>query len=98
MRRSNLEVLDWVMGRTPLAPAMSFFRTASVPTPRAQTSPTPVTTTRRLNYDSPCKYSGEGGLLLSLGELVVVWNRFFHWADFLVGFIGTFDSKSFPTD
>src|SRR5260370_42654051 len=95
IRQWNLEGWNCVMGPTPLAPAMSFFHTASVPIPRAQTSPTPVTTTRRLNYDSPCKYSGEGGLLLSLGVLVDVCDRIFHCGDFLGVLVGNFDSKSF---
>src|SRR5260370_18213331 len=97
MRESDLEAWNWVVGRTPLAPAMSFFHTASVPIPRAQTSPTPVTTTRRLNYDSPCKYSGEGGLLLSLGVLVDVCDRIFHCGDFLCVLVADFASKTFLT-
>src|SRR5260370_25061524 len=36
------------IGPTPLTPATRFFQLSSVPIPSAQTSPTPVTTTRRV--------------------------------------------------
>ena len=35
----------------PLFPARRFFQTSSVPIPRPQTNPTPVTTTRRLTAE-----------------------------------------------
>src|SRR6267154_3792209 len=41
-------VSNCVIGPTPLTPATRFFQLSSVPIPSAQTSPTPVTTTRRV--------------------------------------------------
>ena len=48
MVQSNAVASKCVIVRTPLFPARRFFQTSSVPIPRPQTSPTPVTTTRRL--------------------------------------------------
>src|SRR5260370_24859209 len=46
--QSNAAASKCVIGPTPLTPAMRFFQLSSVPIPSAQTSPTPVTTTRRV--------------------------------------------------
>src|SRR5215467_4315630 len=44
--QSKLVVSKCVIGAMPLTPATRFFQLSSVPMPSAQTSPTPVTTTR----------------------------------------------------
>src|SRR6266436_7226402 len=49
MRQSKPVVSKLVMQATPLTPARRFFQLSSVPMPSAQTSPTPVTTTRPVN-------------------------------------------------
>src|SRR5712675_2799995 len=46
--QSNAAASKCVIGPTPLTPATRFFQLSSVPIPSAQTSPTPVTTTRRV--------------------------------------------------
>src|SRR6267154_1983017 len=46
--QSKCVVSKCVIGPTPLTPATRFFQLSSVPLPSAQTSPTPVTTTRRV--------------------------------------------------
>src|SRR5713101_3360750 len=51
MVQSNPVGSNWVMARMPLFPARRFFQTSSVPIPRPQTNPTPVTTTRRLTAE-----------------------------------------------
>src|SRR5215472_3027932 len=48
-RQSNPVASKWVMGAMPPLPARRLLQTSSVPIPQAQTRPTPVTTTRRLN-------------------------------------------------
>src|SRR5436309_951989 len=46
--QSNAAGSKCVIGPMPLTPATRFFQLSSVPMPSAQTSPTPVTTTRRV--------------------------------------------------
>ena len=53
MRQSNAVASKWVIVAMPLRPASRFAQVSSVPNPQAQTSPTPVTTTRRFTYGSP---------------------------------------------
>src|SRR6266704_5330710 len=48
MRQSKQVGSNSVIAATPLCPARRFFQLSSVPIPSAQTSPTPVTTTRRV--------------------------------------------------
>src|SRR5215472_16350532 len=48
MVQSNPVVSKCVIGPIPLHPATRFLQLSSVPMPSAQTSPTPVTTTRRV--------------------------------------------------
>src|SRR5713101_9586711 len=47
--QSNPVASNCVIVPTPLTPATRFFQLSSVPMPSAQTNPTPVTTTRRVN-------------------------------------------------
>ena len=84
----------WVMERTPLFPARRFFQTSSVPIPRPQTSPTPVTTTRRLTLINsllvilrrPANY------FLAVRACDVV-DGVLHGGDLFGVFVGNFDAK-----
>src|SRR6266852_5662834 len=75
MRQSKPVVSKLVIVDTPLTPARRFFQLSSVPMPSAQTSPTPVTTTRRVN----CSYSRMRwycpAALLPFGVLVDILDR-----------------------
>ena len=53
MVQSKPVVSKSVMVPMPLWPATRFFQHSSVPIPSAQTSPTPVTTTRRVKDSAP---------------------------------------------
>src|SRR5262249_21611044 len=94
-RQSNPVASKWVMGAMPPLPARRLLQTSSVPIPQAQTRPTPVTTTRRLNVGSPRWTSAAGGLLLRLGVFLDVRDGVFHRGDLFGVFVGNLNAKRF---
>src|SRR5580658_6195008 len=77
------------MRETPLRPATRFFQLSSVPIPRAQTNPTPVTTTRRVNALAPsCRELPAD--LLALRVFVDVLDGILHSGHFLGVFVRHF--------
>src|SRR5579864_1468664 len=84
------------MGPMPLRPASRFFQASSVPIPQAQTSPTPVTTTRRFNAEfSPRGTLRSGELLFPLGVLVDIRDGVLHRGDLFRILVGYFDPERF---
>src|ERR1700682_897739 len=92
--QSNPVVSNWVMVPTPLCPATRFFQLSSVPMPSAQTNPTPVTTTRRVN-SSMLPDEVVKPWLLSLGVFVDVFDCVLHCAHLLCILVGHFNPERF---
>src|SRR4051812_17191534 len=89
MRDGYSDASKRVMGPMPLRPSIKAVQLASVPTPSGDTSPTPVTATRRRSLDLKIgircggwRCRGGGAVLVSDVVLDVV-DRFFHVADLL---------------
>src|SRR6202162_5431579 len=81
------------MAPTPLWPARTFSQTWSVPMPRAQTNPTPVTTTRRLNVEiSPGGI--QRGLFLGLSVFIDIGDGILDGGDFLGVLVRNLDAKT----
>src|ERR1700680_3064594 len=81
------------MGPTPLWPARTFSHTWSVPMPKAQTNPTPVTTTRLLNVEiSPGGI--QRGLLLGLSVFIDIGDGVLDGGDFLGVLVRNLDAKT----
>src|SRR5438270_4161686 len=93
MRQSNPVVSKLVMHATPLTPARRFFQLSSVPMPSAQTSPTPVTTTRRVNYSCSRMRWYCPAVLLPFGVFVDIVNRIFYGRHLLGVLVRHFDAK-----
>src|SRR5438270_12292110 len=93
MRQSNPVVSKLVMQETPLTPARRFFQLSSVPMPSAQTSPTPVTTTRRVNDSGSRMRWYCPAVLLPFGVLIDILDRIFDGRHFLGVLVGHFDAK-----
>src|SRR6266404_6339462 len=93
MRQSKPVVSKLVIVATPLTPARRFFQLSSVPMPSAQTSPTPVTTTRRVN----CSYSRMRwyypAALLPFGVLIDILDRILDGRHLLGVFVRHFYAK-----
>src|SRR5258708_17945053 len=88
-------VSNCVMGPMPLCPARRFFQLSSVPMPSAQTSPTPVTTTRRANDScSPMRWSCPAALL-PFGVFVDIFDSVFDGGHLLGVLVGHFDAEGF---
>src|SRR6185437_2511359 len=86
--QSNPVASNCVMGAIPLFPATRFFHTSSVPIPQAQTSPTPVTTTRRFKGEFFSSRKPGSELLLRLGVLIDVSDSVLHRGDLFRVLIG----------
>src|ERR1700738_938017 len=90
MRQSKL-----VMVATPLTPARRFFQLSSVPMPSAQTSPTPVTTTRRVKDScSPIRWYYPA-VLLPFGVFVDILDRVLYGRHLLGVLVRHFNAKRF---
>src|SRR5229473_1448775 len=76
----------------PVCPATRPFQTSSVPMPSAQTSPTPVTTTRRFKF-AILLLDSAAGLFLCLGVFLDVLVGVLDRGDLLGVFIGNLDAK-----
>src|SRR6266852_9358517 len=95
MRQSNPVASKLVMVSTPLTPARRFFQHSSVPMPSAQTNPTPVTTTRRVNDScSPMRWSCPAALL-PFGVFVDIFDSVFDGGHLLGVFVRHFDAEGF---
>src|SRR5579864_3885566 len=95
MRQSKPVASKLVMVVMPLTPATRFFQLSSVPMPSAQTSPTPVTTTRRVNdSSSPMRWSCPAALL-PFGVFVDIVDGVFDGGHLLGVFVGHFDAEGF---
>src|SRR6202035_2434797 len=95
MRQSKPVVSKLVMQATPLTPARRFFQLSSVPVPSAQTSPTPVTTTRRVKDScSPIRWYYPAALL-PFGVFIYIFDRVFYGRHLLGVLVGHFDAKRF---
>src|SRR6266852_8495783 len=95
IRQSKPVVSKLVMVATPLTPARRFFQLSSVPMPSAQTSPTPVTTTRRVNDScSPMRWSCPAALL-PFGVFVDIFDSVFDGGHLLGVFVRHFDAEGF---
>src|ERR1700751_5299466 len=93
MRQSKPVVSKLVMHAIPLTPATRFFQLSSVPMPSAQTSPTPVTTTRRVKDScSPFEWYFPA-VLLPFGVFVDIVDRILHGRHLLGVFVRNFDAK-----
>src|SRR5213078_260711 len=79
-------VSNWVIRPMPLFPARRFRQLSSVPIPSAQTSPTPVTTTRRVNVPFPVAVIVSW--LLTFGVFVDIFDGVFHRGHFLGVLVG----------
>src|ERR1700719_3274663 len=75
MRQSKPVASKLVMVATPLTPARRFFQLSSVPMPSAQTNPTPVTTTRRVNSSCSRMRWYYPAALLPFGVLIDIIDR-----------------------
>src|SRR6516225_12038298 len=89
--QSNPVVSKCVMRSTPLFPATRFSQLSSVPMPSAQTNPTPVTTTRRVNSLAPS--CDDSCALFALRVFLDVLDRVLHCGHFLGVFIRHFDPE-----
>src|SRR5258708_35904892 len=78
MRQSNPVASKLVMVSTPLTPARRFFQLSSVPMPSAQTNPTPVTTTRRVNDSCSRMRWYYPAALLPFGVFIDIVDRVLH--------------------
>src|SRR5580698_7487335 len=94
IRQSKAVASKCVMGPMPLLPASRLLQTSSVPIPHPQTSPTPVTTTRRFK-GTPDRIVKPVNELLRLCVLVDVIDCIFYGGDFFGVFIGDFDPEVF---
>src|ERR1700756_355858 len=93
--QSNAAGSKCVIGPMPLTPATRFFQLSSVPMPSAQTSPTPVTTTRRVKDScSPFEWYFPA-VLLPFGVFVYIVDRVLHGRHLLGVFVRPFDAKRF---
>src|SRR5258705_4688096 len=86
MRVANWVVSNLVIGAMPLWPALIPAQFASVPIPSDDTSPMPVTTTRRLLVMS---------LLLGLGVRLDIFDGFLHASNLLGILVRNFDAELF---
>src|SRR5882762_1352308 len=77
MRQSKPVVSKLVIVATPLTPARRFFQLSSVPMPSAQTNPTPVTTTRRVNCSCSRMRWYYPAALLPFGVFINIVDRVF---------------------
>src|ERR1700732_3887972 len=95
MRQSKPVASKLVMVATPLTPARRFFQLSSVPMPSAQTSPTPVTTTRRVKDScSPIRWYYPA-VLLPFGVFVDILDRVLYGRHLLGVLVGHFNPKGF---
>src|SRR5205814_109441 len=95
MRQSKPVVSKLVMLVMPLTPARRFFQLSSVPMPSAQTSPTPVTTTRRVKDScSPIGWYCPA-VLLPFGVFVDIVDGVFYGRHLLGILVGHFDAEGF---
>src|ERR1700687_2363477 len=78
MRQSKPVVSKLVMVATPLTPARRFVQLSSVPMPSAQTNPTPVTTTRRVNDACSQMRWYYPAVLLPFGVFIDIVDRVLH--------------------
>src|SRR5689334_10920127 len=95
MRQSNPVVSKLVMQAIPLVPARRLFQLSSVPMPSAQTSPTPVTTTRRVNDSCSSIAWYCPAALLPFGVFVDILDRVFYGRHLLGVLVGHFDAEGF---
>src|SRR6267143_1210110 len=95
MRQSKPAVSKLVMQATPLTPARRFFQLSSVPMPSAQTSPTPVTTTRRVKDSCSQMRWYFPAALLPFGVFVDIFDRVFYGRHLLSVLVGHFNPKRF---
>src|ERR1700758_2647243 len=95
MRQSKPVVSKLVMQATPLTPARRFFQLSSVPMPSAQTSPTPVTTTRRVKDSCSQMRWYFPAALLPFGVFVDILDRILHGRHLLGVLVRHFDAKRF---
>src|SRR5579859_4713631 len=93
MRQSKPVVSKLVMVATPLTPARRFSQLSSVPMPSAQTNPTPVTTTRRVNCSCSRMRWYYPAALLPFGVLVDIVDRILYGRHLLGVFIRNFDAE-----
>src|ERR1700719_4381822 len=95
MRQSKPVASKLVIVAIPLTPARRFFQLSSVPMPSAQTSPTPVTTTRRVKDScSPIRWYYPA-VLLPFGVFIDIFDRVFYGRHLLGVLVGHFDAKRF---
>src|ERR1700738_4472076 len=92
MRQSKPVVSKLVMVATPLTPARRFFQLSSVPMPSAQTNPTPVTTTRRVNDSCSLMRWYYPAVLLPFGVFVDILDRVLYGRHLLGVLVGHFDA------
>src|ERR1700740_1770831 len=92
--QSKPAVSKWVIGAMPLHPATRFRQLSSVPIPSAQTSPTPVTTTRRVKVPI-LPVAVIVSWLLTFGVFVDIFDGVFHRGHFLGVLVGHFDAEGF---
>src|SRR4030088_2665966 len=93
MRQSKPVASKLVMVATPLTPARRFFQLSSVPMPSAQTSPTPVTTTRRVNDSCSQMRWYYPAALLPFGVFIDILNRIFYGRHLLGILVRHFDAE-----
>src|SRR6266403_4367857 len=93
--QSNAAASKWVIGPMPLTPARRFFQHSSVPMPSAQTSPTPVTTTRRVNDSCSSMRWYYPAVLLPFGVFIYIFDRVFHGRHLLGVLVGHFNAERF---
>src|SRR5258708_35811567 len=93
MRQSKPVASKLVMVSTPLTPARRFFQLSSVPMPSAQTNPTPVTTTRRVNSSCSRIRWYCPAALLPFGVLVDIFDRVLDGRHLLGVLVRHFDAK-----
>src|SRR5712664_319976 len=93
MRQSNPVASKLVMVSTPLTPARRFFQLSSVPMPSAQTNPTPVTTTRRVNDSCSLMRWYYPAALLPFGVFIDIVDRIFDGRHLFGVLVGHFDPE-----
>src|SRR6267154_2873869 len=91
--QSKSAVSKCVMRPMPLLPATRFFQLSSVPIPSAQTNPTPVTTTRRVNCSCSRMRWYCPAVLLPFGVLVDILDRILDGRHLLGVLVRHFDAK-----
>src|SRR5260370_18296279 len=93
MRQSKPVASKLVIVVIPLTPARRFFQLASVPMPSAQTKPTPVTTTRRVNDSCSRMRWYYPAALLPFGVFINIVDRVLHGRHLLGVLVRHFNAK-----